>query len=146
MKKCCRLLPFSCLLVLIAFVLHLSWEIGHSPLYEWNPSIDFYIPFISFVALKDALWSLVFFFVTATILRDHNWPENKKAGYYIMTLCGLVFATAIEIHATSSGRWQYNEWMPVIPLLRVGLTPIIQMSLIPSLAAFIAQRILRAQK
>ena len=139
MKKALFLVIF----IVIAFILHLSWEVGHSLLYDWNPDISFYIPHISFMALKDALWSVAFFGIMAVVMQDFFWFKTKKNGWLVIALMGFIFSVIIiEWQALATERWQYNNLMPIVPLFGVGLTPILQMTFLPILSVFTAGRIL----
>jgi hypothetical protein len=128
-----------------AFLLNVTWEVCHSMLYDWDPPMHEYIPVIVWMAAKDALWVLIFYFAAAAALLDLFWVEKKnRTGFYIMALCGFMFSVGIELHAQATGRWYYNELMPVIPLLGIGLTPIMQMTLLPSFAAWDAWGVFRS--
>jgi hypothetical protein len=130
---------FFAVIFAAAFLLNVAWEVGHSLLYDWNPVISDYIPLIVLMAAKDAAWVVIFYLVAATALRDLFWVEkNNTTGFCIMALCGFVFSVAIELHAHETGRWYYNELMPVIPLLGVGLTPVLQMTLLSPFTAWSA--------
>ncbi len=45
-------------------------------------------------------------------------------------LFGVIVAITIEFYALQTGRWAYNELMPIVPLLKIGLTPTIQLGLL----------------
>jgi hypothetical protein len=51
---------------------------------------------------------------------------------------GALGAVGLEWYALASGRWSYNERMPIVPLVNVGLWPVLQMTLLPSLSALLA--------
>jgi len=44
-------------------------------------------------------------------------------------LGGLVAAIAMEIWALNTGRWVYSSLMPIIPIIKTGLSPTIQLAL-----------------
>jgi hypothetical protein len=55
-------------------------------------------------------------------------------------LTGVLVTIAFEIHATQlADRWQYAERMPVLPLLDVGIVPVIQWLLVPLLMLFFSR-------
>jgi len=51
---------------------------------------------------------------------------------------GLVIAGAVEWWGLIAGRWQYNEWMPIVPGTPFGVVPIAQMIVLAPLTLFIA--------
>ena len=59
------------------------------------------LPFIYFAFLKNKSWLIIFI--------------------------GIIISIFIERYALNTGRWSYNQYMPLIPLLSVGLTPAIQL-------------------
>ena len=48
----------------------------------------------------------------------------------LFILLNLIAVILIEYWGLSTGRWAYNEMMPIIPILNVGLTPILQLPLL----------------
>lgn len=54
---------------------------------------------------------------------------------------GVAITVVIEILSTKVwDRWQYSDSMPVVPLLDVGLLPIVQWIVLPPLVAWLAHR------
>jgi hypothetical protein len=54
--------------------------------------------------------------------------------YATAALLGGACAAAYEWRALVTGRWFYAERMPVVPLLGVGLWPLLQLTLLVPLA------------
>lgn len=61
-------------------------------------------------------------------------------GLYIQIGVSFLVAVLIEIFALGAARWAYGPWMPVIPILKVGLSPIVQLPLLSCLTGLIACR------
>ncbi|MDO8510393.1 MAG: hypothetical protein Q7S15_02100 [bacterium] len=53
----------------------------------------------------------------------------KKRSWLIIPV-GIALALVVELFALKTGRWAYNDFMPLIPLLSVGITPAIQLGLL----------------
>ena len=109
----------------------------------WTTYNYYTIAFITFIsALTDAVisWAL---FIIITIIRKGRWdwgkPWNWKAVLFIMGLA-LIGQTIGEVFALRTGRWSYGPSMPVIPILGVGLTPLLQMPLLIPITLWLAQR------
>ena len=79
---------------------------------------------------------LSFPFVFIAKLRNKNW---------IIIFIGIVVAILIELHALRTERWVYNEYMPIIPILFVGLTPTIQLGLFGYLSYWLVVGIKKAK-
>ncbi len=67
--------------------------------------------------------------ITLIVLPFLYWPRFKKKSWLIIPI-GIVVAVGIEWWALRTGRWSYNHWMPIIPLLSVGLTPALQLGIL----------------
>jgi hypothetical protein len=72
----------------------------------------------------------------ALIFRSRDWFRRLGIGRALFTVvAGGSVAVLIEHFSLSAGRWDYGPLMPIIPLLGVGLVPVIQMMMLP-LAVF----------
>lgn len=70
-----------------------------------------------------------------------QWPMKDTWNVYgTAALLGGILGAAIEWRALAIGRWSYNDQMPVVPLLRVGLWPLLQLGLLVPTAFWIAVR------
>lgn len=116
-----KLIPFF----VLAFGLNWTWEILHSALYL-NYRGGTITSFILFrAAIADAAMILILVFLAQKL------PLNKSVFVFA---AGLVLAVVIELLALKAGRWEYNALMPVIPFIKVGLTPTVQLAVIGYLA------------
>lgn len=59
------------------------------------------------------------------------------ADFLALAIIGFIVAVAIEQHALIVEKWSYAPAMPIIPALEVGLTPIIQMTLLLPLTFYL---------
>lgn len=55
----------------------------------------------------------------------------RTRGYLLMLGVGAALALTVELAALTAGRWQYEPAMPLLPVARVGLFPVLQMLLLP---------------
>lgn len=67
-------------------------------------------------SLADAIFISVLFSLTKVIKKIWLFP-----------VLAILLAFLIEWWALDTGRWAYNSLMPVVPILRVGLSPLIQL-------------------
>lgn len=108
---------------LLSLFLNLIWENLHSYLYAGYMGGEIKEFILARASIADAViitvLSLPFIFVTRLI---------KQA--WIIIFIGVLIAIFIELYALHTGRWSYNEYMPIIPFLSVGLTPAIQLGLL----------------
>lgn len=121
-----------------AFVLNFLWEISQAFLYapHFSGTADFIIVHLR-ASLGDLILVVLILLADSFLLErifSEESPGWRRSG--AVMLGGALVGIAVEKYALASGRWQYNELMPVIPILRVGLTPILQMALIPFLVMY----------
>lgn len=130
----------------VAFVAgaNLVWEFAHLPLYTiwWEKNAGQNI----FAALHctggDVLIAVVCL-LSALILRGTaQWPHKRFIEVATVTVAlGLgytIFSEWLNIEVRQS--WAYSEFMPVIPLIGTGLSPIAQWIVIPVAAFWLAYR------
>ena len=55
----------------------------------------------------------------------------------LLGVCYTVFSEWLNVFVREG--WAYTDWMPVLPLLGTGLTPVLQWLLLPGLALHLSQ-------
>jgi len=108
------------LIFILSFFLNLIWENLHSLLYLNYIGGEI----TEFILLRASAGDALM--ITLILLPFLFIPSLKKKSWLIIPI-GLLLAVFIELYALDAGRWAYNEYMPVIPTLGVGLTPAIQL-------------------
>ena len=111
------------LIFILAFILNLIWENIHSYLYlhYQNGSIT------ELILLRAALFDAIFITLLSLIFIFNNY-FNRRIWWAL--IIGLIFAVTLERYALDTNRWAYNDLMPIIPLIKTGLTPTLQLGLI----------------
>lgn len=129
----------------IAFGLHYLWEANHVVLYGGYEHLTT-LPITIYATIGDVAYTLGAFFFIALLKRDVNWlARMTKLDALVVAFIGFAVSLSVEYKALALGRWFYLDAMPVIPGFEVGLSPIVQMTvLLPAtflLAKFISRRI-----
>jgi hypothetical protein len=106
-----------------AFVLNAIWENLHSFLYAHYKGGAI----TEFILLRAVLADAVMIVIVAAPFLYISSLARRR---WIAILILLLMAVAIELYALPAGRWAYNEHMPLIPFLGVGLTPTVQLALL----------------
>lgn len=134
---------FFAALTLSAFGLNWLWEMFQMPAYTemvertWAEAA---LP-CARAALGDVAMTLAIYGVGCLAGGTWRWGVERRWNiYFTGTLLGGLFATALEWKFLGSGRWSYNERMPIVPILGVGLWPLMQLMLLVPLSWFIAAR------
>ena len=108
---------------LTAFVLNLVWENLHSYLYIHYKAGEI----TQFILLRATLFDAVFIALLAILFIKFAYFRDRK--WYALPI-GIFIAILIEISALKTGRWAYNEFMPIVPLINTGLTPTVQLGVL----------------
>ena len=129
-------------LSLIAFILHVVWENTQASLFQGYVSFASHFPMCLVGTVGDVAITLFAYFIVALLKNDINWISalNKK-DFVILAVVGFFIAVGIEWRALLFGRWAYADAMPVIPYLKVGLTPILQMTFLLPLSMYLTKKI-----
>jgi len=76
----------------------------------------------------------------AAVFRNRNWFQELRAARAVFTVvAGGSMAVLIEYFSLRAGRWEYGPLMPVIPYLRAGVVPVLQMMVLPVVVFAIVQ-------
>lgn len=133
------LLSIFAWLFVISVVVNYFWEVGQGFLFEGMSSWES-IWWHCFVAsLGDGIILWIIYAVGWAIFKRADWfVDPGKGGYGAMLLSGLILAAVIEwgaVHVLQ--RWSYTNAMPLIPGLDIGITPIMQMLVLPPIIFYI---------
>lgn len=122
----------------IVMVANLVWEVLHLPLYTlWEVGTLAELAFtVVHCTAGDLLISLSALSIALMLVGNHHWPRD---GFYrvmvVTSMIGLAYTIYSErLNTLVRESWAYSEWMPVIPILDVGLSPAAQWLIIPPLA------------
>lgn len=119
-------------IVLTAFMFNLLWEIAHGFLYEGFQYDLKHIAFCALATLADVLMVLLLFFGFAILYKDVYWIRELNIQRLAMLVAiGTVGAILAEIWHTSKGDWAYAANMPLLPFVKVGVSPVVQFALLP---------------
>ena len=121
------------LIFVLSFFLNLIWENLHSLLYINYLGGKISELILVHATLGDAI------IITLLCLPFIYLPNQKQKSWLIIPL-GVLIAISVEIYALRTGMWAYNEFMPIIPLLKIGLTPTIQLGLLGYLTYWLVEK------
>lgn len=128
----------------IGFILNLFWEFSHSLLYALDLSVTGHLLCCLRAAFGDAVYITLLYLIFLKLFKiDLVNKIHLKQLLFWVVIIGFIVAYLIELHALSTGRWSYNDFMPLVPLFKVGLTPFIQLSITSVLSYAIVKRILK---
>lgn len=135
-------LIFAAALAAVAFVLNWAWEMAQMSAYRelagrsWAETL---VPCTA-AAAGDVGLTFAVFGLGALASGRLSWGEERRWNVYAAAaLLGVVLAVAVEWRAAASGRWSYTDRMPIVPVLGVGLWPLLQLVVLVPLSIWIAR-------
>ena len=125
----------------IGFVANYVWEMLHMPLYAGmsNGWVR-----CAHAAASDVAILVFLYAVVAAAAARWLWCRDAivPRGVALATI-GALTAVLIELRALAAGEWTYTEAMPLVPALGVGLSPVLQMVVIPLALAWLSRAVTR---
>ena len=132
---------FTCLLFVTAFLLHFLWEYLHYVLYICDVER---LTCALVAALVDAFITLGIYYFFSGPYHDFVWFRRFSVRkIFLLLLVGFFIAYLIELRGLYFARWSYSALMPLIPVLQVGVSPIMQMMILPLVSLLISRFLLR---
>lgn len=124
--------------LVISGVAHLAWEAAQLPLYTiWSTAS---LRELAFAVLHctggDILIALSTLAVALVLAGDPTWPSNRFGRVCVLTVgFGISYTVFSEwLNAGVRASWTYSDWMPTLPWIGTGLSPLLQWIVIPTLA------------
>lgn len=120
---------------LAAFVLQFAWEMAHMSAYQAMGTLSAMaiVRPCGRAAAGDAAITLIL--VSPWLLRLRR---PTSSGTVVLVAAGAFVAVVIEHLSVAAGRWSYDAAMPMIPGVKIGLWPLLQMAILPSLSLWLA--------
>ena len=134
-RDCTVSRPLSIIATLLVITLPLNfvWELAQMPLYEEQGDWLAFAVHCIIPSLGDGVIVLMIFGVGWLALRRMDWfARPGLTGYGLMLVTGFLIAVLIEWGAVYVlDRWRYAASMPILPGLGIGLSPVLQMLILP---------------
>ena len=136
-----RIGVFLLALIIAAFCLNWLWEMLQMPAYAemagrpWAETARR----CTVATFGDVFMTLAVYAVGALAAGDLRWATSIRWNSLVATaLLGAHWAAGVEWWAIATERWTYNELMPTVPLLGVGLWPLLQLMVLTPAAFCLA--------
>lgn len=132
--------------LVISGVGHLAWEAVQLPLYTiWSTAT---VRALAFAVLHctggDILIALSTLTAALVLIGDPAWPSHRFNRVGVRTVGFGIGYTAFSewLNAGVRANWTYSDWMPTLPWIGTGLSPLSQWVVIPTLALLVLQHLL----
>jgi hypothetical protein len=115
-------------------LLSLAWEILQLPLYTlWNEKPWGWIVLSALHCSAGDILIGVLSLITALVIcragKPHQWPRTKLL--LICILVSIIYTIFSEQINLVNASWAYSLWMPIVPYLNIGLSPLLQWVVVP---------------
>lgn len=121
---------------------NLVWEFAHMPLYTlWETGTAAEIAFAAVhCTIGDVLIAVSALVAALCLFGSERWPEQGARPVALVSIAfGIAYTAFSEwLNVEVRGTWAYRDLMPVIPILGVGVSPMLQWVVLPGLALWLA--------
>lgn len=128
------------IIFILAFILNLSWELLHGPLYSGYSYNAEQMSYCALASAADAVMVVLLYFALTLIYKNVFWIRQltiKRT--LVLMLIGGIGAFLSEARHINAESWNYTDSMPIIPFTNVGLSPILQFIILPGLICFLSR-------
>lgn len=130
--------------LVFVFLANLLWEFAHLPLYTiWDTAPPAELVFAAaHCTLGDMVIATMALVLSFLLAGDPAWPQAGFRRVTVLTTAAGVGYTIFSewLNLVVRVSWQYAPEMPVIPLLGIGLSPLLQWLIVPPLGLWFARR------
>ena len=131
------------IMAVISFILNEVWELLQMPLYSSAYYNVEHIIFCTLGALADMIMILLLYLSYAFIYKNIFWiAQENWFKIFVVMLTGAVGAVLSEKRHLLLGSWAYDQSMPIVPFVNVGLSPVLQFFLLPVIIYFLSHLII----
>jgi hypothetical protein len=124
--------------IAISLLAHLGWEILQLPLYTiWTTGTAREMAFaVLHCTGGDALIALTALTVALVFVGTEEWPAESHWRVILMAVAlGIAYTIFSEwLNIVVRKSWAYSPLMPVVSILKMGLSPLLQWIVVPILA------------
>ena len=132
------------IIAVLAFLLNFIWEVLQLPLYKGSSYDLEHIAFCALASVADALMVLLLYLCFALINKKPFWAQDMGfPQVFALMIIGGIGAIIAEMAHTAAGNWAYADSMPMLPLVNVGLSPVLQFLFLPALIYYVSFLLLK---
>ncbi len=129
----------------VAFLLNFVWEMLQMPLFSDNDFSLITNTYCFLASIGDVLLVYIIYFAGVFLLKDYKWfyfwNIEKIA---LVILLGLILSVAGELTAIKLNLWNYSNLMPKLVSGSVGVSPVLQMIILPFLTFQIVSLLIKS--
>ncbi|MEG3657719.1 hypothetical protein V5097_09930 [Arenibacter palladensis] len=129
---------------ILAFILNFIWEFTQGPLYKGYKYDWEHISFCMLASIADMLMVLILLFSFGLIYKNVYWIKSMDLNkVLLLVFVGFSGAILAEVFHTMRGDWSYTDAMPLLPVVEVGVSPVLQFMILPWLIYSISKHVVK---
>lgn len=128
--------------VVFAFLLNFPWEFLQVPLFAGMAQMPHWqaVKMCTRAALGDVVIMLLSFWLVSAVRKSRHWVFAPSPREFVLLVCtGVLTTVGIELAVLQGSwvaSWHYAPEMPLVPVLGVGLAPVLQWVVLPPLVVW----------
>ncbi len=127
----------------LAFVLNFLWEMAQMPLFKNMPFNGQTTLFCALATIADCIMVLLLYLGFGLRYKDPMWfRQPDLLPVLLLIIAGGLGAVLAEKAHLLSGNWAYSSYMPLVPVVDVGLSPVLQFMVLPATVCYVASAIM----
>lgn len=128
----------------ISLLLNFAWEMLQMPLFKGMDLNWQDILFCAAASVADTLMVVLLYYGFAIIYQELFWAKQMSwQRILLLMVVGFAGAVLAELRHTSAGNWSYSKSMPLLPVLNVGVVPVLQFIVLPAIIYFLSFKLKR---
>ena len=132
--------------IFFSYVLNATWEWTQSPFFiDATADLNTIIWYRIHCTLGDTLILMIGFTLISFYHKGVQWIYHPKGkDYLILIIFGFIYTFISEyINVYVKHTWSYSQYMPLMPLIPIGIIPLVQWIILPPVIVFITTRQIR---
>ena len=132
-------------LALTGLLVNGNWEWVQTPLFsDSTASLNEIVWFRLHCTFGDVLILLGCAAVVTTFRRSTGWlAKPRLSDLMLLTVLGVAYTSWSELVNLARGSWAYSDLMPLLPGTSIGVVPLVQWLVLPTIAVTLAARLAR---
>lgn len=130
------------IILVLAFMLNFLWEMAQMPLFKNMPFNWETALFCTLASIADCIMVLLLYVGFGLMYKNFMWfRQPRLLQVVLLVITGGVGAVLIEKKYLLLGNWVYSSCMPVVPVVDVGLSPLLQFMVLPAIIFYVASTV-----
>jgi len=134
-------------LLFFSFVLNSAWEWVQTPFFiDLTSDLNTIVWYRIHCTVGDTLIMLAGYILISLYRKDYRWVVHAHIkDFAALVAMGVLYTVISEyVNVYIKQNWSYSSYMPLVPVIRIGVIPIIQWIILPPAIVFITKRQIRA--